>query len=141
VVEQLVNEWEWSEEKRQLFDRKASWDINQIGNEKRLYIKQLIASFRTIGQFIRQHQEYFEKYKPQLLLLSRKISARLEQTQGKIERVNINFVQQMLDKHLSLVRQFKGRDLELWSFYDRAISQQEAQSIVLYKVFFHCLSD
>jgi adenylate cyclase class 1 len=89
----------------------------------------LIASFRTIGQFIRQHQEYFEKYKPQLLLLSRKISARLEQTQGKIERVNINFVQQMLDKHLSLVRQFKGRDLELWSFYDRAISQQEAQSI------------
>jgi adenylate cyclase class 1 len=41
VVEQLVDEWEWSDEKRQLFDRKGSWDINQIGNEKRLYIKQL----------------------------------------------------------------------------------------------------
>ncbi len=128
IVDQLVKEWQWNDAKRELFDQKANWDINQIGNEKRLYIKQLITSFRTIGQFIKRHQEYFEKYKSQLLCLSHKISARLEQTQGKIERVNINFVQQMVDKHLSLIRQYKGRDLELWSFYDRAISQQEAQS-------------
>lgn len=128
IVDQLVKEWQWSDGKRQLFDQKSSWDINQIGNEKRLYIKQLITSFRTIGQFIKRHQEYFEKYKSELLCLSHKISAKLEQTQGKIERVNINFVQQMMDKHLSLIRQYKGRELELWSFFDRAISQQEAQS-------------
>ncbi len=128
IIQQLVDEWGWGDEKRNLFDHKSSWDINQIGNEKRLYIRQLITSFRTIGQFIKQHESFYKKYKVELLTLSRKISANLELTQGKIERVNINFVPQILDKHLSLVRQSKARDLELWSFYDRAISQQEAYS-------------
>ncbi|NVJ59171.1 MAG: class I adenylate cyclase [Gammaproteobacteria bacterium] len=128
IVEHLIEEWQWSKEKRQLFDNRSSWDINQIGNEKRLYIRQLITSFRTIGQFLKQQATFFDKYKTKLLTLSRKISANLELTQGKIERVNINFVPQMNDKHLSIVRQNKGKDLELWSFYDRAISQQEATS-------------
>ncbi|WP_144392615.1 class I adenylate cyclase [Pleionea sediminis] len=128
IIENLVDEWHWNVQKRKLFDNKANWDINQIGNEKRLYIKQLITSFRTIGQFIKQHELFYKKYKMQLLTLSRKISANLELTQGKIERVNINFVPQMVDKHLSLVRQTKARDLELWSFYDRAISHQETYS-------------
>jgi adenylate cyclase class 1 len=129
VIDELVKEWNWSAEKRELFDHKSKWDINQIGNEKRLYIKQLISSFRTIGQFIKLNESFFEKYKNDLLCLSRKISANLELTHGKIERVNINFVAQMLDKHLSLVRQSKAKNLELWSFYDRAVSQQEAQSV------------
>ncbi|MEE4245650.1 MAG: class I adenylate cyclase [Kangiellaceae bacterium] len=128
IVDELVQEWHWNDDKRALFDKKSSWDINQIGNEKRLYIKQLITSFRTIGSFIKNNTEFFDRYKNQLIRLSRKISAHLELTQGKIERVNINFVPYMMDKHLSLVRQTKGKDLELWSFYDRAISQQEASS-------------
>ncbi|WMS86139.1 class I adenylate cyclase [Pleionea litopenaei] len=128
IVKQLIEEWGWSDEKRKVFDNRAQWDINQIGNEKRLYIKQLITSFRTIGQFLKQDDAFFEKYKKQLQSLSRKISANLELTQGKIERVNINFVPKMTGKHLSLVRQTKGKEFELWSFYDRAISQQESNS-------------
>ncbi|NVJ50927.1 MAG: class I adenylate cyclase [Gammaproteobacteria bacterium] len=128
IIRQLVDEWGWSENKRRLFDNRNQWDINQIGNEKRLYIKQLITSFRTIGKFLKQDESFFNKYKNQLQCLSRKISANLELTQGKIERVNINFVPKMTGKHLSLVRQTKGRDIELWSFYDRAISAQESSS-------------
>ncbi len=126
IINELVNEWHWQPDKVAVLDQRQQWSIEQIGNEKHLYVKQLIVSFKTMVDFIRKDPVAFAEHQAALSILHRKISASLEQTTGKVERININFVPNLSARHLSITRQTKAKNLDLWSFYDRAVSQQEA---------------
>ncbi len=120
LLEKLVRQWGWSEDKVRYLDARASWRVDEVLLERQAIVSELSFSYRFLSQYARAHRIRSSITSEDLNILGRKLYAIFQKKAGKIERVNPGIVNSLWEENLSLHHsstQLLSGDSEAWYAY------------------------
>ena len=129
LLQQLMENWQWSPEKLIELDRRAYWKVEQVRVTYKELLEALMAGFRKLIEFARRN-EISEAINPEDIgVLSRKLYASFEMTPSKIELINPKIAPNLLEPVISLVQVPKGRQVDAgWYLYKQPLGPETMKS-------------
>ncbi|MFT5391155.1 MAG: adenylate cyclase class 1, partial [Gammaproteobacteria bacterium] len=88
LVQEVVDEWDWDDEKIAKLDNRSSWRIGEVMDERNAMVRALIHAYKFIARFSRKQSETQGVSERDMTILGRKLFAAFEQKAGKINIVN-----------------------------------------------------
>ncbi len=104
VLEGLVRDWGWSEDTIVNLDRRPSWKVTDVRDERNALVRSLNASYETLQQFaLLQAQERAISTR-ELHILGRKLQAAFEKRPGKVDWINPGISKDLSESPLKIVQ-------------------------------------
>jgi len=113
LLEQLVADFNWSEQTLQLLDQRAQWKAPEVIAERALLVNELHQSYRLLLELNRRQEHQAAISADELMILGRKLHAAFERKAGKIEAINPGISRDLSEPALCLV-QMAGEGEENW---------------------------
>jgi adenylate cyclase class 1 len=116
AIRELVDTWGWSRRKTALLDQRKQWKIKRVLQERQMLVGELTRSYRTLSQFVREHNNEYIISSNDLNLLGRKLYIAFERKAGKIEMINPGVSKDLSEEMLSL-HQIRQGTQSGWAIY------------------------
>jgi adenylate cyclase, class 1 len=117
LLEQLVKEWGWDQQRLLELDQRDRWKIARVASERRQLFDGLTASYRFLSNFARQFAGDSLISQQDLNILGRKLFAAYERKAGKIELVNRGITATLHEDHLTFAEMMDENHHPLWHLY------------------------
>ena len=103
IMQQLVQQWGWNEEKLILLDNRQQWKINEIINEHKNITDALMFSYKKLSDFFHYQNKDIRISQRDLHILGRKLYAAFEKKSGKVELIGHDHNIYLYEDHISLI--------------------------------------
>jgi len=117
IIKELISNWEWDNFHIQTLDFKENWKINDVIKEQKKLVDALTNSYKKLSEFFRQHHNVSRVSQRDLHILGRKLYAAFERKAGKIEIVNRQYQNQLLEKHISIHQFTNTKKIRGWKLF------------------------
>ena len=129
IMRDMVKQWQWSDSLINRLDYQNNWKFPDVLREQKKLVDALTYSYRKLSDFFRHHNHVNRTSQRDLYILGRKLYAAFERKAGKIEIVNRQHQEQLLEKNISLYQYLTPRNILAWKLYLGAISIQESTQL------------
>ena len=106
LLEDLVEEWGWSEEQIQLMDRRSTWKTPRVIQERTLLVNELNHTYSVLMEFATTIGAKRKISSEELTILGRKLHAAYERRPGKIEWINPNISDDLSENMITVDCEF-----------------------------------
>lgn len=114
----LVRQWGWSEQQLKNLDRRNQWRVGEVQSERRLLVRELMASYRFLRQWAKDSGSESATSARDLAVLGRRLYAAFERKADKVEHINPQISGDMSEPALTLVEyQVADDEYTHWAFY------------------------
>ncbi|MBF0265175.1 MAG: class I adenylate cyclase [Gammaproteobacteria bacterium] len=127
IVRQLVKDWDWNEYTHQLLDHKENWTLQDVMHEQKTLVNALTTSYRKLNDFFKKYGQTSTISQRDLNLLGRKLHAAFERKAGKIEIINRQFKDQLVETHVSLHEFVNSQKEKGWKVYLGVVHRKEME--------------
>lgn len=118
LLSRLVHEWGWSEHQLKTLDRRHQWRVGEVLEERRLLVRELMASYRFLGRWARSCGHAGAISTRDMAVLGRRLYAAFERKADKVEHINPQISGDMSEAALTLVEFSAAGDGNIrWAFY------------------------
>ena len=126
-LQQLVDEWQWTDEQIELLDSRNRWKLEQVLKERNILVRELTHSYRVLMNFARSNAATGGIDPLELNLLGRKLYAALERRPGKIDLINPGISKDLHEARLCFKYEEKNEQVR-WQLYrsDPVIDEYQA---------------
>jgi adenylate cyclase class 1 len=133
LMQQLVNEWQWSTADVLHLDQHRHWSVTDVMRERKLLVSELTHSYRFLTQFAAEHQSNHLMSQQDLLIISRKLHAAFDRRRGKIDFIRFG---QDVDFSFEKVRIYecpsqREHGENFWAVYTREHSPDSGSETAL----------
>lgn len=125
---QLVSEWGWTDKQLKNLDRRNQWRVGEVRSERRLLVRELMASYRFLGDWAQRSGSLAGTSARDLAVLGRRLYAAFERKADKIEHINPQISDDMSEPFLTLA-EYRVADDEYthWAFYPGNLRRSELE--------------
>lgn len=102
VLENVVRNWAWPEEKFRYLDNRMNWKVEQVIQERQMVVAELSYCYRFISQFARGHGVDSSITDKDLNLLGRKLYSVFQKKAGKVEFLNPGIASNLWEENLAI---------------------------------------
>lgn len=122
----LVREWRWDEAQLKNLDRRNSWRVGEVQEERRLLVSELMSSYRFLRQWAQGREDSASTSARDLAVLGRRLYAAFERKADKVEHINPQISGDMTEPALTLVEySADDDDNSRWAFYRGNLGRSE----------------
>ena len=114
LVREIVEQWNWKEEKIARLDNRARWKIDRVMEERNAVVRALTHAYKLITRFAREHGRPSRVSERDLTILGRKLFAAYEHKAGKIEIVNYGQDHDLSEEQVAFSRDLGADGSEVW---------------------------
>lgn len=125
VMHDMLLDWGWNDAKLNTMDKKDSWKIDNVIEERRSLIKAFTTSYHFLSNFARKHAEVSRVTQSELHVLGRKLYAAFERKTGKVEIINRGIAPDILEAELTICQVKKKDGRDKWLLYRGNISTED----------------
>lgn len=124
----LVRQWGWTEKQLKNLDRRNQWRVSEVQVERRLLVRELMASYRFLGHWAQDNGCQGGTSSRDLAVLGRRLYAAFERKADKVEHINPQISGDMSEPALTLV-EYRVEDDEYthWAFYPGNLRRGELE--------------
>lgn len=118
-VKNLVNEWQWGQNKLQTLDARDRWKVQRVLEERKSIVNELNYSYRFLSRFAKENQSRVLINPQDMTLLGRKLYAAFERKSGKVELINPRIAPDLAEEFLSFhfLRSEDKSQPPFWALY------------------------
>ena len=102
VLEKIVKNWGWPDDKFKYLDSPNTWKIDQVLQERQVVVAELSYCYRFLSQYARGHGIDSSISSNDMNLLGRKLHSVFQKKAGKIEYVNPGIVANLWEENLAI---------------------------------------
>ncbi|MFC3152555.1 class I adenylate cyclase [Litoribrevibacter euphylliae] len=118
LLQQLLEEWGWSQEKLEQLDNVDHWNVHQVAAERKAIVSELIKSYTSLTDFARQYGTASTMSARDISILGRKLYAAFERKPGKIEFINPGITKSLEHQDLTFsYHKHKESQQHIWEVY------------------------
>lgn len=111
-LDELVNQWSWSEKQIQLLQNRQHWKIKQVMNHENMLIDHLLQSYRNLIHFARKFHINPSIMTNDTDILMRKLYSVFEALPGKISLINHKISSNLAEKAITFIEAKVGSALQ-----------------------------
>ncbi len=128
IMTRLVQEWEWDNYLINRLDYQDNWKFPDVLKEQKKLVDALTYSYRKLSEFFRKHNHASRISQRDLHILGRKLYAAFERKAGKIEIVNRQYKDQLLENYISFHQYVSARGDTAWKVYIGPVTLREVKN-------------
>ncbi len=102
VLENIVKNWGWPDEKFRYLDSRHAWKIDQVVQERQVVVAELSYCYRFLSQYARGHGIDSSISSNDMNLLGRKLYSVFQKKAGKVEYVNPGITTNLWEENLAI---------------------------------------
>ncbi|WP_126457108.1 class I adenylate cyclase [Sulfuriflexus mobilis] len=101
LLRTLVNQWGWDDAHMLMLDSRPTWKIHRVLDERKSLVDELTRSYKLLSGFAREYSSVAHINQQDMTILGRKLYAAFERKAGKIETVNPDISDNLVEEQLS----------------------------------------
>lgn len=109
ILNQLLSEWGWSEERLAILDNRANWKIGRVRAAHNELLDAMMQSYRNLIRFGRRNNLSVSASPQDIGVLTRKLYAAFKALPGKVTLVNPQISRDLSEKDLTFIYMPNGR--------------------------------
>lgn len=109
ILNQLLSEWGWSEERLAILDNRANWKIGRVRAAHNELLDAMMQSYRNLIRFGHRNNLSVSASPQDIGVLTRKLYAAFEALPGKVTLVNPQISRDLSEKDLTFIYMPNGR--------------------------------
>ncbi|MFC0226057.1 class I adenylate cyclase [Serratia aquatilis] len=121
ILNQLVSDWGWSQERLEILDNRANWKIERVREAHNELLDAMMQSYRNLIRFARRNNLSVSASPQDIGVLTRKLYAAFEALPGKVTLVNPQISPDLSENDLTFIHVPVGRANRTgWYLYNQA---------------------
>ncbi|MFK5985355.1 MAG: class I adenylate cyclase [Pseudomonadota bacterium] len=128
IMQNLVKQWGWNSFYIKMLDFQDNWKINDVINEQKKLVPALTLSYKKLSDFFSIHHNASRISQRDLHVLGRKLYAAFERKAGKVEIVNRQYRNQLLEEHISLHQFTNNKQMHGWKLFLGIVGLAEVEN-------------
>ena len=101
LLTNLVNQWDWDDAHLLMLDSRPTWKIHRVLDERKSLVDELTRSYKLLSGFAREYASVAQINQQDMTVLGRKLYAAFERKAGKIETINPDISDNLVEDQLS----------------------------------------
>jgi adenylate cyclase, class 1 len=128
ILKDLISDWNWDSTYVRMLDYQVNWKINDVISEQKKLVDALTDSYKKLSEFFRHHHNVSRISQRDLHILGRKLYAAFERKAGKIEIVNRQYKNQLLEKQISIHQFISTKKMKGWKLFLGVVGLNEVDN-------------
>jgi adenylate cyclase class 1 len=101
LLANLVKQWDWDDAHLLMLDSRPTWKIHRVLDERKSLVDELTRSYKLLSGFAREYASMAHINQQDMTVLGRKLYAAFERKAGKIETINPDISDNLVEEQLS----------------------------------------
>lgn len=101
LLSNLVKQWDWDDAHLLMLDSRPTWKIHRVLDERKSLVDELTRSYKLLSGFAREYSSIAQINQQDMTILGRKLYAAFERKAGKIETINPDISDNLVEEQLS----------------------------------------
>ncbi|MFK5891652.1 MAG: class I adenylate cyclase [Pseudomonadota bacterium] len=128
IMKELISDWNWDSIYVRMLDYQVNWKVSDVISEQKKLVDALTYSYKKLSDFFRQHHNVSRISQRDLHILGRKLYAAFERKAGKIEIINRQYKNQLLEKQISIHQFISSKKMKGWKLFLGVVGLSEVEN-------------